>query len=233
MSTYSYPYRESKQIERYIAQVMRVFSGFQTRDNVGGSPKNIPVVYGNMPRMTAHLLKKGDGYINNRIPLFSVNLSGIEVAQERARNFHHREHFNTRKWNPGDPKDVDRIVGPAFNLMVEVSVYASSISELLDIIEQVLLIFNPRLTIQVDSSVYNSDYITEINIDSIQPDIQYPMGTEKRVVSLTLNLSVPVRLSYPRSVEDESIIEQIRLNIFDKSRDDFIMETIIPEGEEE
>lgn len=228
-----YPYRESKQIERYISQIMRVFSGFQTRDNVGGEPKNVPVVYGNMSRLVAHLLKKGDGYINNKVPMFAVNLGGIEIDQERSRNFHHREHFNTRKWNPDDPKNVDRIVGPAFNLNVEVSVYASSISELLDIVEQVLLIFNPRLTIQVDSSVYNSDYITEISIDSIQPDIQYPMGTDKRIVSLTMNLSVPVRLSYPRSVDEDSIIEQIRLNIFDQSRGDILLETIIPEEEQQ
>lgn len=231
-----YPYRESKQFEKFISQFMRIFSGFQTRDGVERDGEyeyyRVPVIFGKLDRVVAHMMKKGDTYINQKIPIFSVNLSGIEPDDEGKKNFHHKEVYNTKRIHPENPKTVERIMGPAFIMNFEVSLWASSMTEMFDIMEQVLLIFNPRVTITLDSSAYNCANITEVTMNDIQDEVQYPLGQDKRVVMSTMNFSVPVRLSYPRYVGEANIIEQIKYRILDETAETSYIEDIV-EGEEE
>ena len=233
-----YPYQKSKQIERYLSQFMRAMSGFQTQDGVARPdipimPRRVPVVYGNMSRLVAHFLKRGDSYVNEKLPLFAFNLQGIELDPERKRNSRHVDWVNTYEIDRNPSLDARRLIGPPFRLNIEVSLYASSVTELLDILEQVLLIFNPRLVIQADYSAFNPDYITEIELAGIQPEIQYPMGQERQIVSLVLNFMIPIRLAYPMIVEDTNLIEKIRANIWDLSTTAFLGDVIIPEDPEQ
>ena len=122
-------------------------------------------------------------------------------------------------------------MGPAFIMNVSVSIYASSNTELFSILEQILLVFNPRVSIQTDNSVFNQDYISDITLEGINNEVSYPLGTDQRVVEQTLNFSLPVRLSYPVDLSS-GIIERIRMRIFDDSTEslDMLEEIIIPEG---
>jgi len=233
-----YPYRDTNQIERYISQFMRVFSGFQVRDGVERNgqflTKRVPVVYGNMSRVVAHILKRGETFTNQRIPLFAVNMAGLEMdLAGRRPSSYHMDTVTTMRVNPEDPKQVDRLIGPAYIMNMEVSIYASSTKELFNILEQVLLIFNPRITINVDNSSYNSDYITQITLTGIQDEIQYPMGTDAKIVVATLGFSVPIRLRYPYSEDTAKLINEIHLNILDETYKTIYLSEIITAEETE
>ena len=224
-----YPYLESRQFERYLSQFIRVFSGFQTQDGIERNGtrqlKRVPVVYGNMSRITAHMLKKGDKYLNQKIPIIGVNLEGIEVNVEARRNSRHVEEFSTYKSNPTNPRNIERLIGPPFILSLSVSIYASSTVELFDIVEQILLIFNPRITITVDSKALNADHITEIELTGINSELQYPLGMDQQVVVYSLVFQVPVRLRYPASAEvSTDFIQQIRWRILEESSSNILEE---------
>lgn len=227
----SYPYRYAAQIERYIGQFMRVFSGFQTQDGVERDGtrnlKRVPVVYGNMSRIVASVLQKRNVFQSNRIPMMAVNMTGIELDNERKAPHHHMDAITARN-SVGDVKAIHRMVGPAFNLQMELSIYASSNTELFSILEQILLIFNPRITIQTDNEIMNSDYITEITLESIQNEIQYPMGTNQDVIMQSLNFRVPVRLRYPYD-PNGPYINEIIAKIFHESKDGTVLDTPIDE----
>lgn len=214
-----YPYRFDDQFEKYIGQFMRVFSGFQTRDGVDRDGENklrrIPIVYGNMSRITATILNKRDSFNANMIPMMAANLSGIQIDNERKKPASHLDAF-VYKDEEGH-KSLERTIGPPFIMDMELSIYASSLTEMFGLLEQILLIFNPRISIQVDNKSENSDYITEISLDNIQPEFQYPMGHNKEVIMITLNFSVPVRLRYPYNPEG-SVIEDIITNIVELTR---------------
>lgn len=241
-----YPYLYNKQIEKFTGQFMRVFSGFQTQDGVTrnqnsfgatSNPKTqvVPVVYGAMDRIVATVLQKRDSFQSNRVPMMAVNLSAIEPDAERKKSHRHIDSI-TYQDSDGTKRGVDRIIGPPFRLRYELTIYASSTSELLSILEQILLIFNPRITIQTDNNVFNSDYISEITLESISNEIQYPMGTNHQVVLTTLNFTVPVRLRYPYN-PDASYIEEIRANVFSRTMEGIVdenpFETIVVKDEEE
>tara|TARA_Y100000593_G_C4308288_1_gene336939 strand:+ start:896 stop:1612 length:717 start_codon:yes stop_codon:yes gene_type:complete len=234
MTTTLYPYRNGEQFKKYIGQFIRVFSGFQVRDGVerAGSfrTKRVPVVYGSMSRVVANVLTQNKRFLSSTVPLLAVNMASIDIDTESKRNSYHTDHIS--KHRIGSDSTLSRKAGPGFILGMELSIYASSTTELFEILEQILLIFNPRVAIQVDTDANNADYITDIVLTGIQPEIQYPLSTEKEVLMLTMTFDVPVRLVYPHGVDDTKIIHEITSNIIDESGED-ILTSHIPERVEE
>jgi hypothetical protein len=208
-----YPYRKSKQIERYIGQFIRVFKGFQVpKDNTETTLKTVPVVYGNMDRVVAALLKKNESFTNERVPIMAVNMTALTPDPTRKLPNTHVDELVI------DDKFYSRLVGIPFQMQMELSIYADSQTQLMEILEQILLIFHPRVALQIDSSILNGDYITEITLAGIQPEIQYPMGQNKQVVLMTLSFDVPVTLRYPVG-ENDKFIQDIRMRIFNKTEE--------------
>jgi len=205
-----YEYRKGEQIERYIAQFMRVFSGFQVRDGVERDgaylTKRVPVVYGNMSRIVASIINKRDHMTNQTVPIMAANMVGLTPDPNNKKSPHHRDTRSMHVTNNQLYDVVDRLSGPAFIMNMELSVYASSTTELFDIVEQILLIFNPRVTIQTSSQMLNSSYITDIALTGIQPEIQYPMGMESPIAMMALVFEVPIRLNYPQGTNDKIIL---------------------------
>lgn len=227
MST-EYPYRFDSQFDKYIGQVMRVFSGFQVYydDN---TLRPVPVRYGSMSRIVASVLNKRDSLHNQALPTMAVNLSSIEPAPDNKRSHHHSDAVTYRDRN-GAQKSSERIIGPAFKLNLDVSIYASSVTQMFEILEQILLVFNPRVAFQVDNDAFNSDYITELELVGINDDINTPLGVDNRTVMMTLQFQCPVRLRYPMDF-DAPLIETIKARIFDESASEAPIEDFVIGGE--
>jgi len=230
-----YPYKYNRQFERYLSQFKRVLSGFQVQDGVlrDGSynTRRVKVVYGSMSRVVASIFNKTT-FTNHTLPLIGMHLTSIEKDTQNKRNYHHVDHVAyTDQY--GERQAYSRLTGPAFNLMVDVDIYASSHDEMFEIMEQILLIFNPRVTIQVDNHLLNSDYLTEIILESISNDVNYPTGTERQVVQQSLTFRLPIRLSYPMDM-DANVIQTIISNIVVDSEDgvDVIDELVITDDGE-
>lgn len=224
-----YPFRYNEQIERYLSQFMRVLSGFQVEDGVerDGSvhPRRVKVAYGSVDRIVGSVLNRRDSFTNQTIPLIGFHLSGIQKDTSNKKNHHHEDYVAYQKTN-GDHTAYRRLMGPSFILEVDVNIYASSHVELLSVLEQMLLIFNPRVTIQVDNNYMNGDYITDIILESISPNVTYPTGTERQVVQQTLSFSLPITLNYPVDM-DASVIRTIKQRIMDEGGDTILDEITI------
>lgn len=221
-----YEYRRGDQLEKYIGQFMRIFSGFQVEDGVERdgtrNRRRVPVVYGNMSRVTASILTNRDHLSAKTLPIMAANMIGLTPDRENKKTPYHRDERSLRVVPEYERYDVvDRLTGPAFIMNMELSVYASSTTELFDIIEQILLIFNPRVAIQTSSSLVDSTYITDVSLVEIRPEIQYPIGTENSAVVMTLVFEVPVRLKYPQGFNDK-IISQIVQNVKSADSEDTV-----------
>lgn len=215
-----YPYLETRQFEKYISQFARIFKGFQY-DAGDETPTRIPVVYGSMSRIVAGILSKNDTHQNNRLPMMAVNMTGINLDPlgKRART-HIDSVVNISKADT--QKVVNRLIGPSFIMDMELSIYASSKIELFNIVEQILLVFNPRVTIRVDTNMSSGNFLTEVILESIQNEIQYPLGTERDVVSMNMTFSMPIRLNYPRELQD-ILITKITQNVIDGNNDESVI----------
>jgi hypothetical protein len=186
--------------------------------NEDGNPvslRRIPVVYGTMDRAVAAMMNKNqDHFTNVRLPIIVCNMEGISLDKDNKMPKNHIDSVV----GAGAINSYERLSGLPMIMAMSVDVMASSNEELFGIIEQILLIFNPRVTIQVDNRSLNANFLTEIILDSIDNQIQYPLGMEKRTCSMGLTFSVPVKLRYPAG-ENIAWIQQIRENIYAESSD--------------
>lgn len=230
MASVVYPFKKSDQFKNYIAQFMRVFTGFQY-DAGNNTVKQIPVRYGGMDRIAATVLSNRDFLTNGTLPMFAANLIGIQKDEENKRSQFHVDNIPNLTKPVAERTVTNRIIGPALIMNMGLSIYASSLTELMQIVEQIMLLFNPRITIAVDTMALNGDYLTDITLEDMQPEIQMPMGTESRVVMMELTFSMPIRLKYP-TTDTDNIIKEIRARVIDETSEFVIDEVTIDEDGE-
>ena len=81
--------------------------------------------------------------------------------------------------------------------------------QLHQILEQILVLFNPEMQLSVSNSPLDWTRLTSVKLVDISNEENYPMGTDRRIVSWTLCLKLNLA-SIPASVRDE-VIRQIRI----------------------
>ena len=208
MSTKIYPYVCDDQFDRMIGQFTRAFSGFQVTDR--GKPNGlyrVPVVYGAMDRVTAAMINKHGYFKSNRsLPIMAVVNTGIDIDVDRKQSNRHIDNITT-EIKVGSTESTQRIIGPPIKMNMEVSMMCSSKTELYQLLEQILLVFNPRLAVTLDDDKTNTDSVTEIELISLSPEISYPLSTEQSTTICTLSFSFSTRLTYPNGTLNNLILD--------------------------
>lgn len=227
MSNKLYPFYYDRQIEKFIGQFMRIFSGLQyfTGEYDQSNEmitKKIPIVYGTMDRTVAGILNKRESRFSHyKLPLISVAMTTLLPNVEQRRNKYHKDAIST-EGKTSDREVMERKIGKPLTMGFELNIIASSQVELFSIVEQILLIFNPRVTINFSSDAWDVDNTSEVALRQTQSEIQYPIGTDKLMVSFGMEFDMPVRLEYPRTVNDKFMDEITKTIYTDTDEEDSV-----------
>ncbi len=77
------PYFYDKQLRKYIQQFIRLFAGFQfvISQTESGEPiyQTVPVRYGDMNRVAAHILKQNSENVVNTVPFISCYVMSLQI----------------------------------------------------------------------------------------------------------------------------------------------------------
>ena len=213
----AYTYFYQAGIRQHILHFLRMFSGFQVEydvDRDGDTEhdrRTANVVYGGMDRISAAILNKQDAFANVSLPIISGVLTGIEVNPENRHSKFHQENV-TRFNSEGNRVTNSKIMGTPYRAMMDLFIYASNTDQMFQLIEQIMVMFNPRLAMQVSDNVLDWNYITEVELLSVNPEQNVPMGTEDRMIIYSLNFNFDFWLDYP-ALDRTSIIEEIESNL--------------------
>lgn len=203
----------ARQLANHILQFMAVLSGLQIEvgenDNLGESRLvDVPVRYGSGDRVVEHILSENTGNKMVRLPVIAVAISALESSSEDRSGVdqvHRRAHM---PYGGSFPDDV-RVVYQRKNTRIKVGltayIVASNVDSLLQLAEQILLVFNPTIEIQTTDDALNSAKIAHISLESINWEEQSFPGTEKRLVQLPMNFSFVAPLSAPINIKDNFI----------------------------
>ena len=231
-------YWYDEQLRRYLLQFMRVFGGFQvkegSRDGVEYYNK-VPVRYADMNRMVAHILKKGSENMINGTPFISCSISSLLIARDRAadpllvdkvqvseRQFDTstNNYVNQTEDNkyPGNLYTTDRYMPVPYNLTMNVDVWSGNTDQKLQLLEQILILFNPSLVLQSSSNPLDWTSLFEVELTDIQwSNRSMPMGVDETIDIATLTFTLPIWLNPPAKVKRQKIINTIVTNITDTS----------------
>lgn len=211
------------QLRAYLLQFCAIFAGLQVKTGIGECdvPEfiSVPVVIGNKDRVVAALMT---GNTQNRqfsLPTMAVHLTGIAPADERRRVPGHIDQRVTMRAGgvfPDDLTVVKRVMPVPYNVTLELSIYASNTQQLHQILEQILVLFNPDLQIQKSDGPFDWTKLTNVTLNDISNEENYPAGTERRIIVWTLSFTMPIWLSIPIGVKDD-LVRKIIIQIGDLS----------------
>lgn len=231
-----------EQIKKFVLQFMAIFTGMQVRvgrlrtgatidvsdptceDPNATSPQeeykesrliSVPVHYGDKDRVVAALLADNTQTKPIRLPAMSVVIKGIALGKDR---FHgtgiERRNAYTPVGGlvPDDTKVVHQRMPVPYDLTMELAIYVSNTEQHFQLLEQIFLLFDPKLNIQATDGVFDWTRLTQVTLDDIGMNNNYPIGTDRRIIQSELTFTMPVWISAPADVR-KNIIEKIYLRI--------------------
>ena len=222
------------QIRRYIVQVIRFFSNFVVQYS-DGTLVRVPVLYGDQDRQVANLVKQNSENKINSAPRIAVYVSGLELDTSRLSDATYigKMHIRERNtWTNPDTGDyeytgqqgenytVERLMPTPYKLTVKIDIWTTSTEQKLQLLEQILVLFNPSVELQTTDNYIDWTSLSVVELESTQwTSRTIPMGTENPIDIATLKFNLPIWISSPAKVKKLGVIERVIASIYDAQGD--------------
>jgi len=224
------------QIERFLAQFIRMISGFQVEfgaDRNGSTTlQRVPVYYGDGSRQVANILSNNSaGSAMPTIPAMAVYISALTYDRERIQDptFVGKLHVRQRAYNDitqeyearqGNAFTVERPMPVPYMLELKVDILTSNTKQKLQLFEQLGVLFNPSLEIQSTDNYIDWTSLSTVYLDSqAWTSRSIPIGTDNPIDVLTLTFKLPIWISPPAKVKKLGVIQKIIASIHESSGD--------------
>jgi hypothetical protein len=214
-------YYFDSQLRQYLLQFVSIFYGLQIQTGRGecGDPEmiSVPIVIGQRDRVVAALMA---GNTQNRmfsLPTMAAHLSAIRLSPDRRKAPSYVDQRTTLPVGGVFPTDltvVKRSMPIPYDATIELSIACSNTNQRDQILEQILVLFNPDLQIQKSDGPFDWTKLTSVTLSEITNEENYPTGTDRRIVVWTLTFEVPIWLSIPMGVKDD-LVRKIFIRIGD------------------
>ena len=220
-----------QQIRRFLLQFIRAFSNFQVeygKDRDGDTTLiTVPVKYGDSTRMVSSIVRENS---ENKIiptPMITCYITGLEYNPERRQDpsFIDKKHIRMRKFDPntneyttqqGNAFTVERLMPVPYTLQINCDIWTSNTNQKLQLMEQILVLFNPALEIQSTDNYLDWTSLSYIELNAIQfSSKSVPAGVDDTIDIATLQFIVPIFLSAPAKVKKLGVVNKIVASIYD------------------
>lgn len=212
--------------------MIRMLSGFryQTAD---GKEYSVPVLYGDMTRQVASVIKDNSENKLSSCPRISVYITDLKLdrsrladathvskvhIRERVKTYNDAGQFTGYDVFQGDNYTVERLMPTPYRLTVKADIWTSNTTQKLQILEQILVFFNPSLEIQTSDNFIDWTSLSVVDLTDITFDSRtIPVGVDSEISISTLTFETPIWISTPSKVKRLGVIHDIIMNIHDDS----------------
>lgn len=221
------------QIRRYVTQFMRFFIGFKYQAG-DGEQRHVPVTYGDMTRQVASIIRDNSENKMPTVPRISCYITGIEqdITRLTDPSFVSKVHIRERDYDFDDGGDpvyknvqgghytVERLIPTPYNLSMKADIWTSNTDQKLQLLEQILVFFNPSFEIQTTDNYIDWTSLSVVNLKSMSFSSRtIPVGTESDIDICSLDFQMPIYVSTPAKVKKLGVVQNIIMNIFTESGD--------------
>jgi len=211
------------QVKRYLQQLIRIFSHFQVAENTsnGVNYNTVPCRYADQSRMVAQILRNNSENALSSAPFIACSIQSLQVARDRI----HEPNFvstsqvaerefntNTGQYEPtqGNLYTVQRYMPVPYNLTLQVDIWTTNTDTKLQIMEQILILFNPNIQLQSNDNPLDWSNVFEVELTDVAwSSRSVPQGVDESIDVATLSFAVPIWISPPAKVKKQAIIQQI------------------------
>ena len=216
------------QVRRYLTQMMRILANFPVQDGKG-IQKEVPVTYGDLTRQVANIIRENSENKLPSAPRIAVYLTGLELDKDRLTDATYTRKTNIREREydessgeylntQGKSYTVERLIPTPYLMRVNADIWTSNTDQKLQLLEQILVLFNPSLEMQTTDNFIDWTSITVVNLENVTwSNRSVPVGVDSEIDIATLTFSVPIYISPPTKVRKMGVITNIITSMFDEN----------------
>lgn len=222
------------QVRRYLLQFMRIFSdlSIQTGPDENGTltQSRVPILYGNPSWMVAQILKGQSQNTAMPSPMMAAWIAEMKLAPERRQDPAFESKINAIERNVVGANDVgaegvygqkvgnrytiDRYMPVPYDLTMQIDIWTTTTTTKLQILEQILTIFNPSIQLQQNANKLDWTSIFEVELTQVTwSNNGVPSGPDQPREVASLQFKVPIWINPPAKVKRIKIIEEIVVNV--------------------
>ena len=225
-----------EQIRRFLLQFARIFSNFQAEygrneEGTDHTLVRVPVRYGDATRQAQTILQENSASGMPATPLMTFYITGLDydrpriqepyfVSKINVRQRTYDEATSTYETTQGNAFTIERLMPVPYKLTIKLDIWTSNTNQKMQILEQMLVLFNPSLEIQSTDNYIDWTSLSIVELESTQwTSRTIPQGTENPIDIATLTFVLPIWISSPAKVKKLGVVERIIANVFDAQGD--------------
>ncbi len=218
------------QIRKFLTQFVRILSNFSIEEGKGADGvvrlKQVPVVYGDMTRQVANIIRNNSENTLISAPKIGAYVTALEYDRERMQNPYHieKQHLRERDVDAdgnytntlGAGYTIEKVMPSPFRLNVAADIFTTNTDMKLQIMEQILYLFNPDFEIQKSDNYIDWTSLSYVELTGTTFSSRtIPVGAETEIDVAQLTFSMPIWLSPPVKISKLGVIQKIIMSIYD------------------
>ena len=232
MATFFY----DEQIRRFMLQFARIFSNFsveygRNEEGTNHTLIRVPVRYGDSSRQAQTIIQQNSANELPSTPLMTFYVSGLDYDRPRmqdpyfvstiaVRQRTYDQNTDSYETTQGNAFTIDRLMPVPYKLTMKLEIWTSNTNQKMQLLEQILVLFNPALEIQSTDNYLDWTSLSVCELESTQwSSRSIPVGTENPIDIATLTFTLPIWISSPAKVKKLGVVERIVAQIFDAKGD--------------
>ena len=217
------------QVRKFLTQFIRILSNFSVET---GKAKDgqinlraVPVVYGDPTRQVANIIRNNSENALNYAPKIACYVRELNYDRERMQNPYHveKQHLRDRDLDSdgnytnqlGAGYTVEKVMPSPFILEVTAYIFSSNTDQKLQILEQILYLFNPDFEIQKTDNYIDWTSLSYVELTGITFSSRtIPVGADSEIDVASMTFSMPIWLSPPVKVKKLGVVQKIIMSIY-------------------
>ncbi len=218
------------QVRKFLTQFIRILSNFSVETGRGKddsiSLRAVPVVYGDPTRQVANIIRNNSENALNYAPKIACYVRELNYDRDRMQNPYHieKQHLRERGIDAdgnytnelGAGYTVEKVMPSPFRLEVTADIFSSNTDQKLQIMEQILYLFNPDFEIQKTDNYIDWTSLSYVELTGTTFSSRtIPVGADSEIDVATMTFSMPIWLSPPVKVKKLGVVQKIIMSIYD------------------
>lgn len=229
-------YFYDEQIRRFLLQFTRIFSGFQIEygreeGSEAAALLRVPIRYGDASRQAQTILQENSASSLPSTPLMTFYIAALNYDRPRMQEPYFVSKVNVRQrtydtttetyeTTQGNAFTIERLMPVPYALTLNLDLWTSNTNQKLQLMEQILTLFNPSLEIQSTDNFLDWTSLSVVELESVNWSSRtIPIGTENPIDIATLRFNLPIWISPPAKVKKLGVVERVIASMYDAQGD--------------
>ena len=234
-------YFYDEQIRRFLLQFARIFSNFDVEfgaNEAGQGPGSevdtlvrVPVRYGDSSRQAQTILQNNSASDMPSTPLMTFYITDLKYDRPRMQEPYFVSNIAVRQrtYDPdtdsyettqGNAFTIERLMPVPYEMTINLDIWTSNTNQKMQLLEQILTLFNPSLEIQSTDNYIDWTSLTVLYLKDVRWSSRtIPIGTDNPIDVATLSFTLPMWITPPAKVKKLGVVERIIASVYDAQGD--------------